>query len=138
MKVKICGISERANLEEILGLEPDYLGFIFFPASPRFMEEKLNPEDLMIIPKKVKRVGVFVNADSYAIDGNYWKYNLDFVQLHGDESPSFCKKLSETGIRIIKAFRLDNAFDFDRLMDRQEEKGINQLCPTGTEPNQRR
>ena len=117
MKVKICGISERANLEEILGLEPDYLGFIFFPASPRFMEEKLNPEDLMIIPKKVKRVGVFVNADSYAIDGNYWKYNLDFIQLHGDESPSFCKKLSETGIRIIKAFRLDNTFDFDRLMD---------------------
>ena len=117
MKVKICGITDKTNLDEILKLNPDYLGFIFFPASPRYMADKLDPEDLLIIPKKVKRVGVFVNADVYEIDGIYWKYNLDFVQLHGDESPSFCRQLNETGIKIIKAFRLDEDFDFDRLLD---------------------
>lgn len=117
MKIKICGVSEKQNLEELIKLKPNLLGFIFYPASPRYMAEKLSPEDLLIIPRSIKRVGVFVNADIYNIDGIYWKYNLDFVQLHGNESPAFCKNLNASGINIIKAFRVNDDFKFDGLMD---------------------
>lgn len=117
MKIKICGITDAVNLHEIIDLKPDFMGFIFYPASPRYMIEKLSPDDLMDIPKSIKRTGVFVNADLYTIEGLYWRYNLDFVQLHGDESPIECKQLSSSGLNIIKAFRLDHDFNFDILMD---------------------
>lgn len=116
MKVKICGITDRENLSGILSLKPDFTGFIFYPASPRYMADKLSPEDLLIIPANVKRVGVFVNADPYEIEGIFWKYNLDFVQLHGDESPAYCEKLNNSGIPVIKAFRIGPDFIFQNLM----------------------
>ncbi len=117
MKVKICGITNSNNLLEILDLKPDFMGFIFYPASPRYVIDKLSPDELVEIPKSIKRTGVFVNSDLYTIEGVYWKYNLDFVQLHGDESSATCRQLSSSGLNIIKAFRLDKDFDFNILMD---------------------
>lgn len=117
MKIKICGITNSENLKEIISLKPDFMGFIFYPASPRYMKEKLHPDELVEIPKSIKRTGVFVDADLYEIDGVFWKYNLDFVQLHGNESPAVCKQLSSSGVKIIKAFRLDSDFNFEMLMD---------------------
>ena len=60
LKIKICGMTDIDNLCKILFLAPDYLGFIFFPTSPRYVVGKLDPDQLSIIPPRVKRVGVFV------------------------------------------------------------------------------
>lgn len=113
MIIKICGITNKSNLLEIISLKPEMMGFIFYPVSARYMADKLHPDDLVEIPKKIKRVGVFVNADEYEINGIFWKYNLDMVQLHGDESPSLCRQLSSMNIPVIKAFQINEYFDFN-------------------------
>ena len=117
MKIKICGLTKRENIEELVQLNPDYLGFIFYPGSPRFINGKLTPADMESIAGNIPRVGVFVNASFDEISGSFRRYNLDYVQLHGSESPEFCKQLDDSGIEVIKAFSLDDAFDFNRLME---------------------
>jgi phosphoribosylanthranilate isomerase len=115
MIIKICGIQDKNNLLEIISLKPDMMGFIFYPVSARFVGDKLHPDDLVEIPKRIKRVGVFVNADEYEINGIFWKYNLDMIQLHGEESPSLCRQLSSMNIPVIKAFQIDAQFDFNMV-----------------------
>ena len=61
VKIKICGMTDIDNISRILFLEPDYLGFIFYPKSPRYVVGKLNTDMLSIIPPTVKRTGVFVD-----------------------------------------------------------------------------
>lgn len=117
MIIKICGITDKSNLRKIVSLHPDMMGFIFYPVSARFVGDKLHPDDLVEIPKKIKRVGVFVNADEYEINGLFWKYNLDMIQLHGEETPALCRQLSAMNIPVIKAFHLNESFDFDRVED---------------------
>jgi len=117
LKIKICGLTQPDNIASVSALKPDLEGFIFYPASPRYMEDKLKPEDILSIPGNIKKTGVFVNADFYEIYGIHWKYNLDFVQLHGDEGPNLCRQLHESGMEIIKAFSLHEGFDFGKLTD---------------------
>ena len=109
LKLKICGMKFPENILEISQLEPDLLGFIFYENSPRNFDVKI-PE----LPEKIKKVGVFVNASFEEIKSKIAIYNLDFIQLHGNESPEFCLKLQET-ISIIKAFPIDENFDFETL-----------------------
>ena len=122
MQVKVCGMRDPGNIEALLKLPVDYLGFIFYPRSPRFAGEKglenwiRDKESLF---GRVKRVGVFVNAEIEDILNKVHDFQLDFVQLHGDESPEYCRELqsfwsisSMRGARLIKAFRVDAAFDF--------------------------
>lgn len=115
MKVKICGIADKANMLEILTLKPDLMGFIFYAKSPRYMREKIIPGDLEPFPASIKKTGVFVNESSEAILELAELYGLDFIQLHGDEGPGFCSELQSSGLRIIKAFRLRDGFDFNVL-----------------------
>ena len=115
MKIKICGIKQKENLQEIIKLKPDFIGFNFYPVSPRFIDNCLSPVDLAVIPRNIKKTGVFVNQDEYEISGIQWKYGLDYVQLHGDETPEVCKGLQSSGVRVIKAFRVDENFEFKEL-----------------------
>ncbi|HYW95106.1 MAG TPA: phosphoribosylanthranilate isomerase [Bacteroidales bacterium] len=115
MKIKICGLRDRHNIHEVVTLKPDLIGFIFYPVSPRFAGDVLKPADLSGLPASPKKAGVFVNADLYDLNGIFWKYNLDYVQLHGDESPAYCEQLYNSGIRVIKAFRIEKDFDFSGL-----------------------
>lgn len=102
---------EPANVSEVAQLQPDYLGFIFYPGSSRFVGETLN---IPALPAEIKKTGVFVKAELRYILDKIEQYRLAAVQLHGDESPAFCAALRDANpdISIIKAFRVNEAFDF--------------------------
>jgi phosphoribosylanthranilate isomerase len=114
MKLKVCGMKYQENMIEVTKLQPDYLGFIFYEKSARFFEGTI-PN----LPKSIKKVGVFVNASVEEICEKVKKYNLDAVQLHGEESPEFCiachAELVEAShpIEIIKVFSIKDDFDFE-------------------------
>lgn len=116
MKLKICGMKNPDNISEVASLLPDYLGFIFWGKSARFFD-RIIPE----IPKSILKVGVFVDEDIDEIITKIEFHKLDLVQLHGNETPEFCRKLKETNIRIIKAFSIDEAFDFEILKGYESE-----------------
>lgn len=110
IKLKICGL--RDNVADVAALEPDYIGLIFYPKSPRFVGEDF---ELPEIDRSIKKVGVFVNEELESVVAKANKYQLDFVQLHGDESPDYCRRIKEKGVKSMKAFQMDEAFDFDVL-----------------------
>ncbi|HUH27866.1 phosphoribosylanthranilate isomerase [Gelidibacter sp.] len=118
------------NISDIARLQPDYLGFIFYEKSARYFNGTI-PE----LPSDVKKVGVFVNATVEDIIDKIEKHSLDFVQLHGEESPEFCEKLKSQLLKvdqdenvdkdknleipayagILKVFSIKDHFNFDEL-----------------------
>jgi phosphoribosylanthranilate isomerase len=90
-------------------------GFIFYEKSSRFAENKLSKMHLDVLPKRIKRVGVFVNSDLTYVQEMQQKYALDYLQLHGDETPEYCSKLKKQNKQIIKVFSPDISFDFRKL-----------------------
>ena len=110
IKIKICGMKFPDNISEITLLQPDYLGFIFYEKSPRNFEKNI-PN----LPESIQKVGVFVNASLEEIEEKVKQYDLDLVQLHGDESPEFCLLLQQNKFKVIKAFSIDNQFNFNTL-----------------------
>lgn len=115
MQIKICGMREAANLRAIAGLEPDFLGFIFYEKSPRFVGDALSPELLRSLPPTVRKVGVFVDAPLAELLATACHYGLDYVQLHGHETPTYCRETRAHNLRIIKAFSVDEGFNFATL-----------------------
>ncbi|MFO7827091.1 MAG: phosphoribosylanthranilate isomerase [Bacteroidales bacterium] len=116
MKLKVCGLNNANNIKEITKFNPDFVGFIFYPGSKRFiLDHCLNPEMIKEIPPNIKKVGVFVDASIDEIIKFYYDFDLDYVQLHGNETPAFCAKLFLKQIPVIKTFRLDKDFDFEQL-----------------------
>lgn len=109
MKLKVCGLMVDANIADIVALKPDYVGFNFYRPSKRFVGENFVMPD---IPGTIKKVGVFVNDTMKFVLDNQKKHKLDYVQLHGDESPEYCKDLVMRNVRLIKAFGVDEHFDF--------------------------
>jgi phosphoribosylanthranilate isomerase len=110
MKLKVCGMKYRDNILKVAALKPDYMGFIFYEKSLRFV-----CEDIPVLPNDIKKVGVFVDASIEKIKEMREKFNLNAVQLHGHESPEFCQKLRNEHIEIIKVFSVENEFDFSKL-----------------------
>ena len=113
VKLKICGMKYPDNILEVGSLLPDYMGFIFWEQSARYFDG-----EMPILPKSIKKTGVFVNASREEITAKVTQYDLQAVQLHGHESVAFCKELKEhfgNAIEIIKVFSVDSAFDFDQL-----------------------
>ncbi|RYU95974.1 phosphoribosylanthranilate isomerase [Emticicia agri] len=115
MKLKVCGMRDAENIKALAELKPDFIGFIFYDKSPRFAGNQLDVEVVQSIPREIRKVGVFVNATVDYILQSVKKYNLQYVQLHGNETPDFCKSLRLKGVNIIKAFRLDESFIFSQL-----------------------
>jgi len=112
MKIKVCGMRDGNNIRRAEALGADFIGFIFYEKSPRCV--KSVPDYL---PQKASRVGVFVNAAAEDIVCRAKEFGLDYVQLHGDESPDCCKKLSAmlpAGCSIIKALQIADPGDLDR------------------------
>ena len=115
-KLKVCGMKYPDNLVQVAALNPDYLGFIFYEPSPRFMANTLSPTDLSAIPENIQKVGVFVNASTDYMLEMSEQYGLDLLQLHGQESLAQCQTLHQQGQRLIKVFSLGSAdFDFTTL-----------------------
>jgi phosphoribosylanthranilate isomerase len=113
MKIKICGLKMPENIKAIAGLTPDYMGFICYGASPRFIAE-LDETDLTTISETIYKTGVFVNESAERIDELIERYNFDAIQLHGNEGPEFCGSFKNKVI-VIKAFGIDENFEFDQL-----------------------
>jgi len=114
---------DAENISELVKLKPDYIGFIFYDKSKRFVTSFPEVE----IPSEIKKVGVFVNEFIDEVIEILEKNNLDAVQLHGNESPEYCEKLrnchlersrkieSESSeIELFKAFSVDDNFDFSK------------------------
>ncbi|WP_017733652.1 phosphoribosylanthranilate isomerase [Nafulsella turpanensis] len=114
-KLKICGMKYPENLQAVAALQPDYLGFIFYPKSKRYMADTLSPEVVHTLPSGIGRVGVFVNAETDFILEQASAYQLQVLQLHGDESPEECRQLQGRGYTLVKAFGVDENFDFSQL-----------------------
>lgn len=115
MKVKVCGLRDAENLKQVAALAPDFIGFIFYDKSPRYVGDELDADTVRALPRSIKKVGVFVNASPDYILRAVKKYDLQYVQLHGSETPDYCRSLRTRGISVIKAFSVDAAFNFSVL-----------------------
>ena len=110
IKLKVCGMRDPNNIVEVLDLQPDFMGFIFYRNSPRFVG------DDFVVPEltrgATKRVGVFVDERTDVILEKVRSQGLDYVQLHGNETPDECRELKANGVGVIKVFSVDDSFDF--------------------------
>ena len=120
MLIKICGLKIPTNINELATLNIDMMGFIFYEKSPRFVGEHFYKTHLQALPKSIRKVGVFVDEDEKMVLQKIEDYGLDVVQLHGNESVVYCKKLKAKNISIIKAFHVDNAIGFSKLASYQK------------------
>lgn len=125
MKVKVCGLTVKENIQEIIDNQADFCGFIFYPKSSRYIDEEQLKSwiaDQSIQFGDTAKVGVFVDRQFDQILDRIHDFELDYVQLHGHESPEYCRQLRSfwemTSMRncaIIKAFAIDENFDFSVL-----------------------
>src|SRR5690606_29659857 len=92
LKLKVCGMKYRENIEELIRLKPDYIGFIFYPKSKRYAKDELStfPE---VINLPVEKIGVFVNETIETIVEVCGQFDIKIIQLHGEESPEYCGHL---------------------------------------------
>jgi phosphoribosylanthranilate isomerase len=107
--VKICGITNKEDALYAAGCGAAALGFIFYPASPRYVKPEDARKIISILPDELVKVGVFVNEKADEIIRVMEYCGLDMIQLHGDESPEFCREF--TASQIIKAVELKNDDD---------------------------
>jgi phosphoribosylanthranilate isomerase len=114
VKVKICGLTNYKDAAAAVDMGADILGFNFYPESPRF----ITPEKAMKIIKKlpafVDIAGVFVNDSFDIIRETIEQCQLDWVQLHGDESPEFCQVFLSLNVKTMKALRVRNRTDIEK------------------------
>ena len=111
--LKICGMRDPVNILAVGELNPDFMGFIFYKGSRRYVGDEFTIPDQF--PKDVKKVGVFVNETTDKILNIVAENRLDLVQLHGDESTAQCAELRSKGLGIIKVFSIDEYFDFSTI-----------------------
>ena len=109
--IKVCGMTDADNIRDVEVLGVDMIGFIFYPKSPRYLYQIPR-----YLPTLAKRVGVFVNETKENILMYVDRFGLNYVQLHGDESPEYCRTLHSQGIRIIKAFSIKTAEDIEKAL----------------------
>jgi len=109
MKIKVCGMREPKNMEALAELQPDLMGMIFYPKSKRYLTKVINEK----VAKGIKRVGVFVNANKAEILKIAYAQQLDYIQLHGEESPEFCALIKAENLKVVKAFAVNDDFDFN-------------------------
>ena len=112
VKVKVCGTTRLKDAQLAVNCGADAIGFIFYKKSPRCVTVKTAKEICSKLPPFVHRVGVFVNEAADTINRIAERCGLDAVQLHGNESPSFCKKIKR---RVIKAVRVKDSESLNGL-----------------------
>jgi len=118
MKLKVCGMREVANIKSVLAIKPDYMGFIFYPKSKRFVDElPLAGIDF----GTTQKVGVFVNEPLDSLAEKVKKFGLDYVQLHGDESLSYLVAVKYLGVKVIKVFRIQDELPIHEILAFEQE-----------------
>lgn len=106
--IKVCGMREAKNIQEVEQTGIDLIGFIFYPKSPRWVSELPS-----YLPLRARRVGVFVNEEKQAVQVLADRFGLHLVQLHGNESANYCRSLQASGLKIIKTFSIAHARDLE-------------------------
>ena len=115
MNIKVCGITDMKQLQQLDGLDIDFAGLIFYPESPRYVVGKLSPKEVKKADFDLRKTGVFVNPEMIEVLDAIDEYGLQVVQLHGDESPDMCGDLSAE-VEVIKAFRIRGDENIDELV----------------------
>ena len=117
MNIKVCGITQFKQLQQLEALNIDYAGLIFYKDSPRYMGNKITGKQIKDADFDIKKVGVFVDPGYSELLDAIDEYGLDIVQLHGNETPEMCEELSAE-VEVIKAFRIpgDKAIDIDEMV----------------------
>jgi len=126
---KVCGMREIANINDVAALGPHFMGFIFFEKSPRNVTGILNVETLQQLPASIRKIGVFVNAPTEFIEKQVADFQLNGVQLHGNELPEQCAYFLGKGLIVLKAFSVDATFDF-AVTDAYQDKASYLLFDT--------
>lgn len=116
IRVKVCGMTNPVNIKLVSEAKPDFMGFIFYPGSPRYVGEDHVTGLFHNVPDSIKKTGVFVNEDNRRIRDLSVSRGLEMIQLHGEESPVSCLQLRSSGLIIIKAFNVGDEFDFETLV----------------------
>ena len=116
--VKICGLTQPEHVAAAVEAGAGFVGFVFFPKSPR----NLTPEAAAVlaqeVPPGVARVGLFVNPDDAALDAVLAQVPLDILQLHGSETPERVAEIkARTGLPVMKAVGVAGPQDLDALWD---------------------
>lgn len=104
MRIKVCGMTQLDQVEKLAGMGVTFAGFIFYPKSPRYVFKHMTTTQIRK-ENNINKVGVFVNASVEEILHLVDECRLHMVQLHGDESPKFCEKISDY-VSVVKAFRI--------------------------------
>ena len=119
LQLKVCGMRDPVNVRQVLEeIKPDYMGFIFYEKSPRYMAAPLPKEMYDSWPSSTQKVGVFVKASIDFIQEKINTHQLDILQLHGDESPEEVEAIKKaTKLPIIKVFRVGPKFDLLDMAD---------------------
>lgn len=105
LKIKICGMKYPDNIQDVAAIAPDFMGFIFYALSPR-NAIGISPEILKKLPSNIIPVAVFVDEQTDMIVKTTRPLGITTIQLHGCESPEFCRSLLSRGYRVIKAFKI--------------------------------
>jgi len=114
VKVKICGITSIADARMAVAAGADALGFVFFSQSPRHLTPEQASAIIAKLPPFVQAVGLFVNSGLAEVNRIADQCRLDIVQLHGDESPDFCRQVNR---RVLKAFRVKDISSLDPVRE---------------------
>ena len=115
LKIKVCGMRDPENISGVADALPDFMGFIFYPKSKRFVGTDFSIESLKTIPESVKKAGVFVDELPEKVLEICQDLKLQVAQLHGGESPEYCRQIRNSGLTVFKAFSVDEQFDFEKL-----------------------
>lgn len=113
MLIKVCGMKYEENIREVSLLSPNFMGFIFYEESPRNLCTVIH----LKLSEKINRVGVFVDKDQDFIVTKATDFQLNYIQLHGNESPRLCRDLQTLGYKVIKAFNIHEEFIFQDLKE---------------------
>jgi phosphoribosylanthranilate isomerase len=107
MRIKVCGLTDVNQVAQLDELGIQFGGFIFYPRSPRYVYNSLTSQQIKKIKGKINKVGVFVNADQEDVLRTIDDCGLYLAQLHGDETPKYCERISEY-ITVVKAFQVSS------------------------------
>ncbi len=117
VKVKICGITNYDDAVAAMDMGADILGFNFYPPSPRYLTAEDAAAIINKLPAIVDTAGIFVNAPLDEIRRTTDLCQLSWVQLHGDETPEFCRSLNSVGVKTMKALRVKDQSDIENAED---------------------
>jgi len=106
---------DPGNIDAVCAARPDYLGFIFYPKSKRYVGDLPDEDIFSRVPNEIEKVGVFVNESPAGVVATCNRYKLQVAQLHGSETPEDCLTVKKAGLRVFKALAIDDAFDFGKL-----------------------